>query len=85
MLENGTIAGSTLKLNQGFFNFITQTGLPIEEAIRFVTENPAKYLGLDHLYGTLDEGKYADFTITDTQLNVFMTIREGEMIYEKKD
>lgn len=85
MLENGTIAGSTLKLNRGLLNFIAQTGLRIEKAVRFITENPAKYIGEYDRIGSLDTGKLADITITDSQLGVIYTIKEGEMVYEKKD
>jgi len=34
-----------------------------EEALKFVTLNPAKQLGIDHLVGSLEEGKDGDFVI----------------------
>jgi N-acetylglucosamine-6-phosphate deacetylase len=38
-------------------------GLPEQEALKFVTINPAKQLKVDHRVGSLDPGKDADFVI----------------------
>jgi len=38
-------------------------GLSVEEALKFVTLNPAKQLKIDHRVGTLEPGKDADFVI----------------------
>ena len=38
-------------------------GVPPEEALKFVTLNPAIQLGIDHRTGSLEEGKDADFVI----------------------
>ncbi len=38
-------------------------GLPPEEALKFVTLNPAKQLKIDHRVGSLEGGKDADFAI----------------------
>jgi N-acetylglucosamine-6-phosphate deacetylase len=83
LLENGTIAGSTLKLNKGLYNFIAGTGLELTDGIRFVTENPAKYIGVYHQMGSLDKGKYADIVITNKELDVMFTIKQGDVVYKK--
>lgn len=85
LLGDGTIAGSTLKLNKGLYNFITKTGLPLENAIRFITENPARYIGVYDQIGSLDNGKLADISIANNHLDVTYTIKKGEVVYEKKD
>jgi N-acetylglucosamine-6-phosphate deacetylase len=38
-------------------------GTPEAEALKFVTLNPAKQLGIDHRVGSLESGKDADFVI----------------------
>jgi len=38
-------------------------GIPAEEALKFVTLNPAKQLKVDHRVGSLEAGKDADFVI----------------------
>lgn len=85
LLENGTIAGSTLKLNKGLYNFISETGLDLGKAIRFVTENPARYIGVYDEMGSLEKGKLADITITSKDLDVVFTIKKGDVVYEKKE
>ena len=40
-----------------------KTGLPEEEAMNLITLNPAKILQIDHLTGSLEAGKHADFAI----------------------
>lgn len=85
LLESGTIAGSTLKLNQGLINFISETGLTLDQTIKFITENPAKYIGVFEQIGALDKGKFADIVIANEGLDIKYTIKEGDVIYEKKD
>jgi len=51
-------------------------GLPKEEALRALTENPAKFIGIDSLLGTLEKGKIANFLIVRGDL-----FEDGE-IYE---
>ncbi|PKM52162.1 MAG: N-acetylglucosamine-6-phosphate deacetylase [Firmicutes bacterium HGW-Firmicutes-7] len=85
VLGDGTLAGSTLKLNRGLRNFIHQTSIDFEKAVRFVTENPAKYINSFEYIGSLDHGKFADIVIVNEQVDVFYTIKEGEVLYEKKD
>ncbi|MBI3136081.1 MAG: amidohydrolase family protein [Bacteroidetes bacterium] len=51
-------------------------GLPKEEALRALTENPAKFLGLENKLGTLEKGKLANFLVVKGDL-----FEDGE-IYE---
>jgi imidazolonepropionase-like amidohydrolase len=43
-------------------------GLDKEVAIAALTTNPSKWLGIDHLLGSLEKGKLANFIITDGDL-----------------
>ena len=56
-------AGSTLDAYQGLANVVTFTGLPLPEAIKLWTVNPAKLVGLSDRIGTIEVGKDADFII----------------------
>ena len=51
-------------------------GLPKKEALRALTENPAKFIGVDSILGTLEKGKIANFLIVKGDL-----FEDGE-IYE---
>jgi imidazolonepropionase-like amidohydrolase len=50
-------------LNQEAAKAVRYGGLPREEALKFVTLNPARQLRVDHLVGSLEPGKQADFVI----------------------
>ena len=83
VMDDGTIAGSTLTLNKAIKNIIETTGLKITDAVRMATVNPAKVIKLDK--GILSSGKPADFVVLDSDLNVEMTIMNGEIRYSKYD
>jgi imidazolonepropionase-like amidohydrolase len=50
-------------LNQEAAKAIKYGGVPPEEALKFVTLNPAKQLRIDHVTGSLEAGKHADFVV----------------------
>jgi len=81
-LENGTLAGSILKLNEGIKNFMDNSDVDICEAISLVSINPARELGLDKVKGSLEVGKYADIVILDSNFNVQQTIVEGNTVFK---
>lgn len=51
------------RLNQEASKSILYCGMGEEEALKLVTLNPAKQLGIDHRVGSLEPGKDADFVI----------------------
>ena len=81
-LESGSLAGSVLTLNKALKNVMDETGLPIENAIKLVTINPATTIKVSDFKGTLDCGKDADIIVLDKDINVKMTINRGMKIYE---
>jgi N-acetylglucosamine-6-phosphate deacetylase len=50
-------------LNQEAAKAIKYGGVEPEEALKFVTLNPARQLRVDHLVGSLEPGKHADFVL----------------------
>lgn len=65
--ENGKIAGSSIQLVDCVSNFLNWTGASVPEALKAVTETPAKMLGLQGIKGTLEEGADADLVVLDLQ------------------
>lgn len=82
-LEDGTLAGSTLTLNEALRNIKEYTNYALEELIQMVTYNPAKIINVEHKKGTLEIGKDSDFTVFDEEFNIFLTIVKGKILYEK--
>lgn len=83
-LENGTLAGSVLKMNNAVKNVMNFLNLPLEEVVKLASINPAKNLDVDDYLGSIKVGKRADFVILDQDLNVVKTVRAGVTIYENK-
>lgn len=83
-LENGTLAGSVLKMNNAVKNVMKFLNLPLEEVVKLASQNPAKNLDVFDQMGSIKEGKRADFVILDKDLNVVQTVRNGKVIYTNK-
>ncbi len=82
LLEDGTIAGSVLKLNDAVKNFKENANVPLWKAIAKASINAAKAIGVDDHKGSIETGKDADIIITDNDFNVMKTIIGGEIKYE---
>ena len=81
-LEDGTVAGSILRLNRGVWNVYTNSNIPLWECVNCASLNPATTLGLEKQKGSIEIGKDADIIITDDKFNVQKTIIGGEIRYE---
>jgi N-acetylglucosamine-6-phosphate deacetylase len=77
-LPDGTLAGSTLTMDQPMRNLIT-LGLTLHEASLRVSANAADYLGLRDR-GRIDEGLHADLVVLDRDLQLQRVLVEGEDI-----
>ena len=68
--------------------FAVRGGLPEDAAIRAITIDAARILGVDHRVGSIEVGKDADFVITDGELLYYMTqarwtVVNGRVVYDK--
>jgi N-acetylglucosamine-6-phosphate deacetylase len=75
-LADGTLAGSTLTMDQALRNLV-QIGLPLADASRRVSTNAADYLG-ETRRGRIAPGCFADLVVLDRELNVKAVYIEGE-------
>ncbi|EEK82348.1 N-acetylglucosamine-6-phosphate deacetylase [Bacillus cereus ATCC 4342] len=82
-LEDGTLAGSILKMDQAFRNVIEFTGCSIEDAVLMTSVNQAEEFGLNNK-GALAVGKDADFVVMNGDLHVYDTVRLGIHMKEGK-
>ncbi len=81
-LEDGTIAGSVLRLNKGVWNIYKNSKIPLNECVNCASLNPATTLGIADKKGSLEVGKDADIVILDNEFNVRKTIIGGKIKYE---
>jgi N-acetylglucosamine-6-phosphate deacetylase len=78
---NGNLTGSAVTLNVGLRRLREFAGLPMEEAIRWVSINPATTLGIDQETGSISVGKWADIVLMDEQCDVKKTIVKGRQVF----
>src|SRR2546430_14827595 len=65
----GILAGSTLTLDRALRN-IVKLGVPLADAARMLTLNPATLLGIEFKKGSLRVGADADVLLLDQDLRV---------------
>jgi N-acetylglucosamine-6-phosphate deacetylase len=82
LMDDGTIAGSVLRLNDAVKNFKNNTDVPLNEIVAAASLNPAKAIGMGDTKGSLEVGKDADIIITDMNFDIQKTIIGGEIRYE---
>jgi N-acetylglucosamine-6-phosphate deacetylase len=75
-LADGTLAGSTLTMDQALRNLVFTLGLPLQQASQRTAMHAAQYLGLSDR-GQLTEGAWGDVVVLDTALNVQQVWVEG--------
>ncbi|SEL51776.1 N-acetylglucosamine-6-phosphate deacetylase [Roseateles sp. YR242] len=78
-LPDGTLAGSTLTMDQALRNLVLKLGLEIEEASRRVSTHAADFLALEDR-GRLKPGAWADVVVLDRGLQLQRVVVEGESI-----
>lgn len=85
-LADETIAASILRLDQGLRNvspIAGKFGYTYSDLINLVSLNPAKNLGLEKDYGSIEVGKKASFAVLDSSFHVLMTMVNGEVAYRR--
>jgi len=73
----GSIAGSTLTLDDALRRAVQEVGLPVTDAVRAVTETPAAAIGRGADLGRLLPGYLADAVLLDDRFTVQRVWRDG--------
>jgi N-acetylglucosamine-6-phosphate deacetylase len=72
--RDGTLAGSALDMASAVRNCVDLLGVPLTDALRFASSNPANFLGLGHSIGRLAPDYRADLVAFDpTSIEVVST------------
>ncbi len=82
--DTGALAGSSLRSNLALKNVVEILGVPVADAAKMLTINPARAIGLDSEIGTIDAGKRAHLTALDDDYNVVLTIVDGKIVYDAR-
>lgn len=78
LLADGTIAASTSNVYDELKNVI-RFGIPLRQAVKSATINPARAIRVDDVTGSIAVGKYADLLVIDDEFNIKLVIVRGEI------
>ena len=73
-----SLAGSTLKMNQGLRILVEEAMIPFNYAINSCTLNPANCLGIADRKGSIRVGRDADIVVLDSDYSVIQTYCMGQ-------
>lgn len=77
LASNGALAGSVTNLADCVRTAVNDMNIPLEDAIRCATINPARALHLDHLYGSITPGKIGNLVLLNPDLSLKKVIVNG--------
>ena len=81
LVEGGNLAGSVTNLMDCMRIAVKEMGIPLEQAVRCASINPARVIGEDRERGSLEEGKRADIVLLDKEtLRLKKVIKDGREI-----
>lgn len=79
-LADGSLAGSTLTMDDAFRNLVRGCGLDVERAVAATSTEPARLLGLADRVGAVREGLAADLVVLDEQLRLRGVLKHGQWV-----
>ena len=85
LVDSGTLAGSTLRINEGLRNLVEKAGVPWQTAINACTLNPARLIGMERTKGSLQAGKDADIVVLREDYTVETTFCRGRINGTRKE
>lgn len=78
LLADGTIAASTSNVYEELKN-VVGFGIPLKQAVKSATINPARAIRMDDAVGSIAVGKTADLLVVDEDFNIKLVIVRGEI------
>ena len=80
LVANGQgLAGSTLTMMRAVQTIVEKSSVPLVDAVLAATLNPARQLGRDGEFGSLEKGKRADLVWFDNRFQVKAVWLDGEL------
>ena len=81
LLDRSAFAGSVATADRLVRTMTQIAGCSMPDAVRMITENPARIMGVSDRKGSLKAGMDADVVIFDENVNIKNTIIEGKIVY----
>ena len=81
LMDRSAFAGSVATADRLVRTMVNVAGCSIGDAVRMITENPARVMGISDRKGSLKVGMDGDVVIFDKDINVRNTIIGGKIIF----
>ena len=81
--DRSSFAGSVATADRLVRNMVSMADVPLIDAVKMISNTPARILGVSHRKGSLAVGKDADIVLFDSKINIEMTIINGAIVYRK--
>ena len=82
LMDRTAFAGSVATTDRLVRTMVKMAGVPVEKAVRMITENPARAMNIDGEYGVIEKGRAADITVFDDDINIKCTFVDGRCVYD---
>ncbi|MBK5720996.1 N-acetylglucosamine-6-phosphate deacetylase [Dysgonomonas sp. Marseille-P4677] len=79
--DRTAFAGSVATADRLIRTMIQIAEISLFDAVKMMSQNPARILGIDKTKGSLEVGKDADIIIFDSDISIQTTIVKGKIIY----
>lgn len=80
--KSGHLTGSAMTLDLSINSMMKHSDSSLKDVILMATFNPAKIIGVQDKKGSIEVGKDADIVVIDEDINIYMTIIEGNIVYD---
>lgn len=79
--QDGTIAGSALRIDQAVRNYMSYAEISFAQAVVAATHAPAKLISVENEMGRIAPGLRADLSFWDEDYNISGTMVAGSVVY----
>lgn len=81
--DRSSFAGSVATADRLVRNMINMAAVSLPNAIKMITETPARILQMENTIGSIQKGYAADIVLFDGNINIQFTIVDGRIVYQK--
>ncbi len=83
--DRSSFAGSVATADRLVRTMVQMAEVPLLEAVRMISQTPARIIGVDGQKGTLLPGMDADIVVFNDQIEIDKTIIQGKVVYDKME
>ncbi len=85
MPDRTAFAGSICTADRLVRTMVTLAGASLPDAVRMITETPARVLGLDGRFGRVAPGRAADLAVFDHTIRIAMVLKDGAVCFDERN